>query len=55
MPLRVGTLDTMGLAVYQNADGTLWFREDGVRVKVHGNARWTTSSGEVRTRTLLNG
>ena len=48
MPLRVGTLDTLGLAVYQNADGTLFFREEGVRVKVHGNARWTTSSGEAR-------
>ena len=48
MPQRVGTLDTLRLAVYENADGTLFFREDGVRVRVHGNTRWTTSSGQAR-------
>ena len=45
----VGTLDTLGLSVYQNpGDGKCWFKEDGVRVKVHGNCRWTTLSGEAR-------
>ena len=48
MPHRVGTLDTRRLAVHQNADGTLFFREDAVRVKVHGNTRWTTLRGVSR-------
>ena len=48
MPHRVGTLDTLRLAVYENGDGAVWFRDGGVRVKVHGNTRWTTSSGEAR-------
>ena len=48
MPQRVGTLDTLRLAVYQNAGGALFFREDGLRVKVHGNTRWTTLQGESR-------
>ena len=42
------TLDTLRLAVYETADGTLFFREDGMRVRVHGNTRWTTSPGQAR-------
>ena len=41
---RVGTLDTLGLAVYQRADGTFFYNDDG-RVDVHGNQKWTTTDG----------
>ena len=41
---RVGTLDTLGLAVYSRADGTLFYNDDG-RIDVHGNTKWTTVDG----------
>ena len=33
---RVGTLNTLGLAVYVRADGTHYFMDDGERQDVHG-------------------
>ena len=42
---RVGTLTVMGLAVYRNRDGTLWFRDGGVRERLHGNMKWETPDG----------
>jgi len=41
---RVGTLDTLGLAVYERADGTFFYNDDG-RVDVHGNTKWTREDG----------
>ena len=41
---RVGTLDTLNLAVYARADGSLYYNDDG-RVDVHGNTKWTTLEG----------
>ena len=43
-PLRVGTLDLLGLAVYERTDGSLFFNNDG-RQEVHGNTRWTKKDG----------
>ena len=42
---RVGTLVSYGLAVYENRDGTLWYRDDGLRERVHGNQLWETLDG----------
>ena len=42
---RVGTLHTLGLAVYRNSDGNLWYRDEGLREKVHGNMLWTSLDG----------
>mgnify|MGYP001496724923 CR=1 FL=1 len=42
---RVGTLQTLGLAVYRKPDGNLWYRNQGVREKVHGNMLWKSLDG----------
>ena len=42
---RVGTLTVMGLAVYRNRDGTLWFRDGRVRERLHWNMKWETLDG----------
>lgn len=42
---RVGTLTVMQLAVYENRDGTLFYRDGGVRERVHGNQKWTALDG----------
>lgn len=44
-PRRVGTVDTLGLALYTNTGGSLFYKEDGVRVSLHGNQKWTTTDG----------
>ena len=41
-PRRVGTLNALGLAVYERADSSLYFN-DGGRVDLHGNTKWTTT------------
>ena len=43
-PTRVGTLETLNLTVYANKDGTLFFNEDGSRVRLHGNMKWVSDS-----------
>ena len=54
---RVGTLDAVNgrkLSVYMRADGSLFFKIDGVREDMHGNTRWTSTSGaKMRGKTLL--
>ena len=40
---KVGTLDTLGLAVYQRADGTFFYNDDGR--DVHGSQKWTRTNG----------
>ena len=55
---RVGTLDTAvdgrKLSVYMRADGSLFFKVDGVREDMHGNTRWTSTSGaKMRGKTWL--
>jgi hypothetical protein len=53
---RVGTLRTLGLAVYKNSDGNLWYRNEGVREKVNGNMLWTSLDGrEMRGKNPHNG
>ena len=44
MPRRVGRLDACGRFVYANKSGSVFFMEDGHRVRMHGNTRWTTDS-----------
>jgi hypothetical protein len=44
-PHRIGTLTTLGLALYERRDGSLFFLEDGRRVDLHGNQRWTSVDG----------
>ena len=44
---RVGTLTVKQLAVYANHDGSsLYYREGGVRERVHGNQKWTALDGQ---------
>lgn len=43
--VRVGRLLTLGRAVYQRADGTLWYRADGRRKPVHGAHIWVDHDG----------
>lgn len=50
MPSRVGTLDACGLAVYERADGSIYYNQGGKRCPVHGNTRWTASTTNVRMR-----
>lgn len=43
---RVGTVTSTGLALYANpSDGSLFYKEGGVRVPLHGNTKWTTTGG----------
>jgi hypothetical protein len=43
---RVGTVSSSGLALYANpSDGSLFYKEDRVRVPLHGNTKWTTIDG----------
>lgn len=45
-PFRVGTVDALGLALYANpSNGSLFYKEDGLRVPLHGNTKWTTTDG----------
>ena len=51
-PTRVGTLDhperfdgARSVSVYENAGGSLFIKFDGLREKLHGSCRWTTTSG----------
>ena len=41
---KVGTLDTLGRSVFERADGTFFYNDDG-RVDVHGNQKWTAMNG----------
>lgn len=45
MALRIEKLDSLRLAVYQTKAGSLFYNDGGVRVRVHGNQKWTTSAG----------
>eukprot|EP00966_Prymnesium_polylepis_P136760 3159825-Prymnesium_polylepis.1 len=52
---RVGTVDNPGsarqISVYENSKG-YYIKLDGLREKLHGNMRWTTTSGvEMKGRT----
>ena len=38
---KVGKLDTLGLAVYERADGPFFYHDDDV----HGNQKWTRTNG----------
>ena len=56
---RVGTLDTAvdgrKLSVYMRVDGSLFFKVDGVREDMHGNTRWTSTSGaKMRGKTPID-
>ena len=44
-PVRIGTLTTLGLALYQRRDGSLFFIEDGCRRDLHGNQKWVDMDG----------
>ena len=48
-PRRVGKLEVLGLAVYMNTgrNGSMFFNEDGRRVRVHGNMKWKTLDGHL--------
>ena len=47
-PRRVGKLEVLGLVVYMNTgNGSIFFNEDGLRVRVHGNLRWKTLDGHL--------
>ena len=54
MPCRVGTVLSTGLAVYQNKDGSKFWMDDGKRVKLHGNTKWKTSSGQLMRGSTLD-
>ena len=41
---KVGTLDTLGRSVFERADGTFFYNDDG-RVNVRGNQKWTRTNG----------
>ena len=45
MAQRVGNLWMTGRTVYSNKDGSLFSMDQGVRVRLHFNQRWTTSTG----------
>ena len=48
-PRRVGKLEVLGLAVFMNTgrNGSIFFNEDGRRVRVHGNMKWKTLDGHL--------
>ena len=45
MPRRVGTVNSTGLAVYENTGGSKYYNDEGKRVRLHGNTKWTMSQG----------
>lgn len=49
-PLRVGTLDVLGLAVYMRSNGSFFFNKEGNRVSVHGKMLWTAFADNVKMR-----
>ena len=59
-PTRLGTLDhperfdgARSVSVYENAGGGLFIKLDGLREKLHGSTRWTTTSGvQMRGRSV---
>lgn len=59
-PTRLGSLDhperfdgARSVSVYEGADGGLFIKIDGLREKLHGSTRWTTTSGvQMRGRSV---